>query len=61
MIVPMVVAVRRRMSMSRRRQVDNLPMAHPSFGDDMIGEFLHVFTRSLQDRTSMQVSWSRWT
>jgi hypothetical protein len=27
-------------------------LAHsaPSFGDDMIGEFLHVFTRSLQDR-----------
>src|SRR5438132_7984962 len=35
--------------MRRRWQVDDLPMAHPSFGDDVIGELLHIFTGSLQD------------
>ena len=37
-------------SVRRRRQVDDLPMPHPSFGNDVIRELLHVFTGSLQDR-----------
>jgi hypothetical protein len=45
----MAVAVCRPMSIRRRWQVDDLPMSHPSFGDDVIGELLHVFAGSLQD------------
>ena len=48
--MPMAAALRRHGSMKRRRQVDDLPVSHPAFGDDVIGEFLHVFTGSLQDR-----------
>ena len=44
----MAVAVRR-MGVRGRRQVDDLPVSHASFGDDMIGKLLHVFTRSLKD------------
>ena len=33
-----------------RRQIDDLPMAHAAFGDDVIGEFPHVASASLQDR-----------
>jgi hypothetical protein len=29
-------------------QVDDLAVSHPSFGDDVVGEFLYVFTGSLQ-------------
>ena len=38
------------MTVRHRWQVDDLTVSHPSFGDDVIGELLHVFTRSLQDR-----------
>jgi hypothetical protein len=31
-------------------QVDDLPVSHPSFSDDMVSEILHVFTGSLQNR-----------
>ena len=48
--VPMAAAVRGRERMKRRRQVDDLPVADPSFGDDMIGKLLHLFAGSLQHR-----------
>ena len=38
------------MTVRHRWQVDDLTVSHPSFGDDVIGELLHVFTGSLQDR-----------
>ena len=44
------VAMRRRVGVRGRREVDHMPVAHPSFGDDVIGQLLHVFTGSLQDR-----------
>ena len=49
MAVHVAVTVSRPVSMRRRWQVDDLPMAHPSFGNDVIGELLHIFTGSLQD------------
>ena len=33
-----------------RRQINDLPMAYAAFGDDVIGEFPHVATASLQHR-----------
>ena len=47
--VHVAVAVSRLVSMRRRWQVDDLPVAYPSFGNDVIGKFLHIFTGSLQD------------
>ena len=32
------------------RQIDYLPMAYAAFGDDVIGEFLHVGPASFEDR-----------
>jgi hypothetical protein len=50
MAVHVAVAVSRPVSMRLRRQVDDLPMSHAPFGDDVIGELLHIITGSLQDR-----------
>ncbi len=46
----MAVAVRWPMSMRRRRQVNDLPVPHAAFGDDVIGKLPHVFTWSFKDR-----------
>jgi hypothetical protein len=46
----MAIAVCRRLSMRPRWQVDDLSMSHAAFGDDVIGESLHVFTGAPQDR-----------
>ena len=61
MPVDVAVAVSRSVGMRHRWQIYDLTVSHPSFGDDVIGEFLHVFTGSFQDVTSMQLSWSKWT
>ena len=45
----MAVAVCRPVSIRRRWQVDDLAMSDPSFGNDVIGESLHVLAGSLQD------------
>ena len=43
-------AVPRSVGMRHRWQIYDLTVSHPSFGDDVVGELLHVFTGSLQDR-----------
>jgi hypothetical protein len=44
------VAVAVSVTVRNRWQVDDLAVSHPSFGDYVVSEFLHVFTGSLQDR-----------
>ena len=46
--MPVRVTVAVSVTVRRRRQIDDLPMSHPSFGYDVVGEFLYIFTRSLQ-------------
>ena len=50
MPVDVAVAVSRSVGMRRRWQIYDLTVSHPSFGDDVVGELLHVFAGSLQDR-----------
>ena len=50
MRVDVAVAVSRSVGMRRRWQIYDLTVSHPSFGDDVVGELLHVFAGSLQDR-----------
>ena len=50
MPVDVAVAVSRSVGMRHPWQIYDLTVSHPSFGDDVIGEFLHVFTGSFQDR-----------
>ena len=47
MAVHVAVAVSRPVSMRRRWKVDDLAMSHPSFCDNVVGEFLHIFTGTL--------------
>ena len=47
MPVDVAVAVSRSVGMRRRWQIYDLTVSHPSFGDDVVGELLHVFTGSL--------------
>ena len=46
----MAVAVRWLMSMRCRRQINDLPVPHAAFGNDVIGKLPHVFTGSFKDR-----------
>ena len=46
--MPVRVTVAVCVTVRRRRQIDDLPMSHPSFGYDVVGEFLYIFTRSPQ-------------
>ena len=48
--MPVHVAIGVSVTVRRRWQIYHLTVSHPSFGDDVVGEFLHVFTGSLQDR-----------
>ena len=48
--MPVHVAIGVSVTVRRRWQVDDLAVSHSSFGDDVVGEILHVFTGSLQDR-----------
>ena len=50
MPVDVAVAVSRSVGIRRRWQIYDLTVSHPSFGDDVVGELLHVFAGSLQDR-----------
>ena len=50
MPVDVAVAMARSVRIRRHWQIYDLTVSHPSFGDDVVGELLHVFTGSLQDR-----------
>ena len=50
MPVHTAIAMPRSVAMRRRGQIYDLTVAYPAFGNNVVGELLHVFTGPRQDR-----------